>query len=153
MLTEINDRFRIDFRYESPNGEITVKDLVATEFFECDDFDSPEWSCDLPWRNLTLREYVPASVSDIRSITLTITDVASGRERTIHVQFIGSTQLTLSWSDRNTHPGHLEVILDVPTGVSLETSIARLGVDDGVVKLTSHALVLGDDITFLYPKD
>ena len=147
----INERFKIVITHALANGQVQIKSINASEFFDADDYTESEWGCDLPWRFATLPEYLP-SLSEVRSISLTVIDLRLMQELVVEIQNLSGLQLTMSWDDRRANPGEFEIILDFPR-CSPETGVvvARLTVQEGKIKLTSQLLIEGDSVESLMP--
>src|SRR5262245_19515437 len=104
---EIDGVFEIVFSVTSRSGSVTSTTIPASEFFDHDEYEAPEWACDLPWRRLTLQDYLEGDSNHARCLSVVIRDLRTNQERVVHIEQLGDSQLTLSWNDRLAHPDQL----------------------------------------------
>ncbi len=146
---EIDKRFRIlmDYVTSRATGHL---ELPASKFFDWEDFSEDEWACDLPWRFVTLQEYLPPEAREFRELNTRILDTRASQDRTIYLRNLNGVQLSLDWDNRKFRPGAFEIILDVPKNQeNTECEVARISIDEQDIRVTSHDYITNESITSL----
>ena len=150
---KIDARFRVELTEVLRKGGVNKFSIPASDFFDANEFDETEWGCDLPWRQISLADYLPPKDKEFFGLTVTITDRNTSQVRSIHMQNLGATSITFSWDDRHARPGEFEVILDSSTGDDESVRVARMAVDEKKVQLTCHVQIIGGEVTSLLSDD
>ena len=146
---EIDKRFRVYMDYVT-SGASGHLELPASEFFEWEEFSEDEWACDLPWRFLTLPEYLPPEAGEFRELSARIIDMRTAQDRTIYLRNLNGVQLSLDWDNRTKHPGKIFIVLDVQKDkAGTECEVAKISIDEQDIRLISHDHVTNDSIASL----
>ena len=148
---EIDAAIGVRLAFVDGNGAFHVVPMSASKFFEFEDYDEAEWSCHLPWRLLSILDYLPNIIESPRAVELEIDDIRKTVRRRIVLQFLGKDKMTLCWGDLLNHPGRFELILDLEKSPDGVAEVARLEVQDGKINLASHLRIDGDECDSLMP--